>query len=126
MPLNPINRLGGLAPTFAEPSGPGPLRTPKPEPSALDQLAVASDRRAPDARFGARAVALQRQLDQSQNVNAEIGGLTERSSVTVTVSPQDKQTDALRRAYGRYAEIAGLSPESQKVFVERMMETSGE
>jgi hypothetical protein len=126
MPLGSINRLGGLASNFAEPSGAGPSRTPNPEPSALDPLAVASDRQSPDARFGARATALQRQFDHARNVNAEIGGLTERSSVAVTVSPQDKQTDVLRRGYGRYAEIAGLSPESQKVFVERMMETSGE
>lgn len=55
----------------------------------------------------------------------EINGLKAGESISIEVEPNDTQEAVLRKAYGAYADKAGISATSKQQFVEQMMKSGG-
>lgn len=55
----------------------------------------------------------------------EINGLKAGESISVKVEPNDTQETVLRKAYGAYADKAGVSAASKQQFVAQMMKSGG-
>lgn len=55
----------------------------------------------------------------------EINGLKAGESISIKIESNDTQETVLRKAYGAYADKAGLSATSKQQFVEQMMKSGG-